>query len=476
MRDTDNSRMCVSISHFVHIVGGLHVNKYSTTFARLFKAKCHQPTYIKEEKVMRKQSLWWLLFLGQISFLFALDNGLALTPPMGWLSWERFGCQVDCETYPDSCISEYLYLQQAKGLVEGGYLEAGYRYVDIDDCWSEKERQNGKIVPDRHRFPKGIRWLSDQMHSLGLFLGLYGDIGTLTCAGYPGYQDHFEIDAHTLAEDFRVDSIKVDGCYANTSQFAESYPDFGKALNKTGRSILYSCSWPAYLSPNYGEDPDVLNHGIKQHCNTWRNYYDIEDSWDSVQTIMKWWSRGKDAKTLAAGPGHWNDPDMLVVGNPGLSISEQRAQFAIWAILAAPLYISADLRTISDESRDILLNRDIIAVNQDLMGRQGWCVDCEGNLQVWIRELLPSNGKACSFGASDQWAIALMNVDSIYSTAEITFEPLRHLGHNWTSFSVHDLYTSDRMIADTKLTVKVDESSVKMYKVVRGDNNALVTY
>jgi hypothetical protein len=209
---------------------------------------------------------WFRLFLLSLDVAVALDNGLALTPPMGWLSWDRFGCQTNCVEFPNACISEELYLAQARMLVEEGYRDVGYKYVNIDDCWSEKERVDGKIVADRTRFPSGIKALSTTLHSWGLLLGLYGDIGSKTCEGYPGYEGNFDIDAQTLAFEFEVDSIKVDGCNANVSDFNVTYPKFRAALNRTGRPMLYSCSWPAYA---YNNAQQYLNHGIKQNCNLW---------------------------------------------------------------------------------------------------------------------------------------------------------------------------------------------------------------
>jgi alpha-galactosidase len=233
----------------------------------------------------------------------ALDNGLARTPPMGWLSWERFGCLTNCRDYPDDCISEKLYLAQAEILVSDGYRDAGYVYVNIDDCWSEKERdpETGKLVPDKERFPNGIHGLAESLHSMKLKIGLYGDIGTATCEGYPGFQQHYTLDAQTLA-DWQVDSIKVDACNADENLFNDSYPEFGRELNKTGRPILYSCSWPNdyYEHHHHWEIPDYLNHGIKQTCNIWRNYFDIHDSWESVSVSHILHHYGSSASLLKA--------------------------------------------------------------------------------------------------------------------------------------------------------------------------------
>jgi alpha-N-acetylgalactosaminidase len=172
----------------------------------------------------------------------------------------------------------------------------------------------------------------------------------------------------------------VDACNADESNFNITYPAFGAALIRADRPIQSSCLWPNdyYEKRHHGEDPDYLNYGIKQTCNLWENYFDVFDRWESLSQIIDFWRRDQgpeDVMIRAAGVGHWNDPDMLVVGNPGLSVAEQQAQFAFWAIFAAPLMISADLRTMSGESRGILLNTESIAVNQDPLGRQGCCAD-----------------------------------------------------------------------------------------------------
>lgn len=406
----------------------------------------------------------------------ALDNGVGLTPAMGWLSWERYGCNTDCEKSPRTCISENLYLEQAQQLVLGGYREAGYRYVNIDDCWSEKERDsNGRIHEDPKRFPRGLNFLSREMHNMGLLLGIYSDIGTKTCAGFPGLEGHFEQDAQSFA-DWEIDSIKVDCCYSDSRDYNVTYPAFGKALNQTGRPILYACSWPyGDTNSHHGEDPDILNHGISKSCNQWRNYYDIFDNWINVLSKIDYWTRNssEDVLVRAAGPGHFNDPDMLVIGNPGLSISEQQAQFCLWAIFAAPLLISADLTTMPQESANILLNKEVIAVNQDIMGRQGWCAQGESSdlFRVYVRELLPTSGQPCPKGESDTWAVVLANFNTIFREREITFDPKRHLPHGdqWDRYDVRDLLHDEDFgkAASGPFKVWVDESSVHMYKVTR---------
>jgi len=440
---------------------------------------------------------WLRLFFRTRSFFSARARALypLSATRMGWLSWERFGCNIDCDRYPDSCISERLYLQQAKALVRDGYLDAGYSYVNVDDCWSEVNRDgDGNLVEDRKRFPSGMRNLSRTLHEMGLKFGLYGDIGSATCAGYPGFADHFEQDARKLALEYEVDSIKVDGCHSDSSIYNITYPTFGTALNKTGRPILYNCQWPLYLpqSQRHGESPDILTTQIRSTCNQWRNYHDVADSWGSVRSVIDYWSRNssEDVLVRAAGPGGFNDPDMLVVGNPGLSLSEQKAQFALYAVFASPLMISADLLRMPKESKRILLNREVVSVNQDRLGRQGWCVEgCSSSNRVYVRELTPSrlhrrsqkDGRNSTVydvsvppkGTSDTWAVVLANFKSMFGPKQMLFDPVRHLprGDSWTTtYSVRDLFdheSSESVVGS--FAVDVDESSVRMFKVQRLD-------
>ncbi|XP_030637329.1 alpha-N-acetylgalactosaminidase [Chanos chanos] len=299
----------------------------------------------------------------------ALDNGLMRTPPMGWLAWERFRCNIDCDNDPKNCISQDLFRDMADRLVEDGWRELGYVYVNIDDCWSSMQRDaQGRLQPDPKRFPGGIAKLAQYVHDRGLKLGIYGDLGTHTCGGYPGTTlDKIETDARTFAE-WGVDMLKLDGCYSNATTQELGYPLMSKALNATGRMIGYSCSWPAYQG---GLPPTVNYSQLGEICNLWRNYGDIQDSWTSVLRIVDWFSDNQDILQPAAGPGRWNDPDMLIIGDYGLSMDQSQSQMALWAIMAAPLFMSNDLRTLSSSARFILQNKVAIAINQDPLGVQG---------------------------------------------------------------------------------------------------------
>ncbi|XP_050673120.1 alpha-N-acetylgalactosaminidase isoform X1 [Leptidea sinapis] len=390
-----------------------------------------------------------LCVLGQI---LGLDNGLALTPPMGWLAWERFRCNTDCKNDPDNCISDRLFRTMTDILVAEGYAAAGYEYINVDDCWPERERDpRGRLVPDRERFPYGMKSLSDYVHSKGLKFGIYEDYGNFTCAGYPGVVGHLEGDATTFAA-WGVDYVKLDGCYALPGDMDHGYPDFGRQLNLTGRQMVYSCSWPVYqiyagLQPNFSS--------IIEHCNLWRNFDDIQDSWASVESIIDYYGNHQDTIVPNAGPGHWNDPDMLIIGNFGLSYEQSKTQFAIWAILAAPLLMSVDLRTIRPEYKAILQNRKIIEVDQDPLGIQGRRIYKHRGIEIWSRPVLPIQGQYYSY------AVAFVNrrTDGTPSDVAVT---LRELGlNNPSGYRVEDLYEDvdyGVLSPQTKIKVKVNPS------------------
>ncbi|UXI16831.1 hypothetical protein NH340_JMT02774 [Sarcoptes scabiei] len=230
-----------------------------------------------------------LILIILIVSVFAWDNGLLRTPPMGWISWLRFTCQLDCDQYPNECINEKLYKDMVDRMAQDGYLEAGYNTVNIDDCWMEKERdpETKRLVADRQRFPNGIKHLVEYGRAKNVSIGIYQDIGTKTCAGFPGTysgnEDHSEIDSKTFAE-WGVDSIKMDGCFAKLNEFNKKFTKYRKALEKQDHKIAFCCEWPSYLSSRIIEDVEF--ESIKQNCNYWRNYEDVVDSYESLQRII----------------------------------------------------------------------------------------------------------------------------------------------------------------------------------------------
>ncbi|XP_060833878.1 alpha-N-acetylgalactosaminidase-like [Rhopalosiphum padi] len=357
------------------------------------------------------------LIIVAIRGLDGLDNGLALTPPMGWLAWQRYRCITDCETYPDECVNEQLFMRAADLLVSEGYSELGYNYVIVDDCWLAKNRSaDGKLEADKIRFPSGIKALSDYVHSKGLKFGLYEDWGTKTCAGYPGVLGHEELDAKTFAE-WDVDYVKLDGCYSNVRHMDKGYPEFGRHLNNTGRPMVYSCSWPAYQE----EKGMLIDYAsMAKHCNLWRNYDDIDDSWESMIKIADYFAQKQEFWAKYAGPGHWNDPDMLLIGNFGLTYDQSKTQMAIWAILAAPLLMSNKLTEVHPQFKEILQNKEVIEVNQDKLGIQGTRVFRDKGIDIWTRPVEPFNNGYHSYAV----AFVSRRVDGAPYPYNITLEDL----------------------------------------------------
>ncbi|XP_031629996.1 alpha-N-acetylgalactosaminidase [Contarinia nasturtii] len=411
--------------------------------------------------------MWSTIYIGlaiiclQYSNVNALDNGLALRPPMGWMSWQRYRCITDCDTYPDECISEWLFKNATDRIVEDGYKKAGYKYVIIDDCWMEMERDPNtkELVPDRKRFPSGMKALADYVHSKGLKFGIYEDYGTHTCMGYPGVINHMELDAKTFAK-WDVDYVKLDGCYADIHDMDKGYPEFGRLLNATGRPMVYSCSWPVYqeekgLMPNY--------EALKKHCNLWRNWDDIQDSYESLNKISDYFAVNASRIQPHAGPGHWNDPDMLLIGNYGLTVDQSESQMAIWAILAAPLLMSNDLKNIRPEFREILINPQVIAVNQDELGIQGKRLKVERKIETWVRPITPVVNGLHSYAVA--WA-SKRDDGSPYATKV----KLSDLGlTSAKGYKITDLFNEENVLNDVynvnhNISIRINPSGVIFYK------------
>ncbi|UMP06259.1 NPCBM/NEW2 domain-containing protein [Amycolatopsis sp. EV170708-02-1] len=288
------------------------------------------------------------------------------TPPMGWNSWNKFGCD----------INEKLIRETADAMVSSGMKAAGYQYVNIDDCWAEKNRTaDGKYEPHRTRFPSGIKALADYVHGKGLKLGIYTSAGTETCARtMPGSLDHEEVDAQTFA-DWGVDYLKYDNCHNQGRPALERYTKMGEALKKTGRPIVYAlCEW--------GENKP-WEWGRSAGAQLWRTTGDISDTWSSMTSLLD----QQVGLEGYAGPGGWNDPDMLEVGNGGMTDTEYRSHFALWSLLNAPLLAGNDLRSMSEATKKILLNKDLLAVDQDWGGKQGRKIRDDGDTEVWAKPM-----------------------------------------------------------------------------------------
>ncbi len=294
------------------------------------------------------------------------DNGLARTPPMGWNSWNCFHLDVS-----DAKVREI-----ADALVKTGMRDAGYVYVVIDDGWQGKRDASGVLRPNE-RFPD-MKALADYVHGKGLKLGIYSSPGHRTCGNQEGSYGHEEQDAKMFAE-WGIDYLKYDWCGAfriyKNEEMQAVYQKMGAILRQTGRPIVYGLC-------QYGM-ADVWKWGPDAGGNLWRTTGDIDDTWQSMEEI------GFNQSDLAqwAGPGRWNDPDMLEVGNGGMTHPEYRTHMALWSLLAAPLLAGNDLRTMSKETLELLANPEVIAINQDPLGRQGHRVTQEGKLEVWAKPL-----------------------------------------------------------------------------------------
>jgi alpha-galactosidase len=309
---------------------------------------------------------------------------LALTPPMGWNSWNKFGCDV----------SESLMREIADVMVSSGMRDAGYVYLNIDDCWHGERDSLGFIHENAERFPSGMKALADYVHSKGLKLGIYSDAGTQTCGGHPGSRGHEYQDAITYAS-WGIDYLKYDWCNTGELKAKEAYISMRDAIYSAGRPMVLSiCEW--------GTDKPWIWGGGVGHL--WRTTGDIVDCWDCELGHGNWSSNGimrildmqKDIRQYA-GPGHWNDPDMMEVGN-ALTVSESRAHFSMWCMIAAPLIAGNDIRSMSKEITAILTDKEVIAVDQDILGVQGFKMFDYGDVEIWAKPL-----------ANNDWAICFLN-------------------------------------------------------------------
>jgi len=348
---------------------------------------------------MKKNILSSFVFLFSI-FTFSQGNthksesgkyeNQALTPPMGWNSWNTFETKID----------ENLVRETADIMVASGMKDAGYTYIVLDDGWMTRERdKNGNLVPDPVKFPSGMKALIDYVHSKGLKFGLYNCAGTKTCAGYPGTRGYEYQDARFYA-DLNIDFLKYDWCNTEGINAKEAYTTMSNALKTAGKPIVFSlCEWG---------DNDPWKWG-KPIGNLWRISGDIypcfncefkhPENWSSWG-FMKIAEMRKDIRKFS-GPDHWNDFDMLEVGN-GMTVAEDRSHFTMWSMLASPLIAGNDFRKMSKETLAILTNKELIEINQDKLGIQGFKYSEENGLQIWVKPLSDGN-----------WAITFLNISDI---------------------------------------------------------------
>lgn len=345
-------------------------------------------------------------FISPIIFIAALNNNLGQTPPMGWNSWNYFGCD----------INENMIKITADQLVSTGLAAKGYVYVNIDDCWQLFRDANGVIQPDPSRFPSGMKDLANYVHSLGLKFGLYSDAGYATCQRRPGSLNYEEIDAKTYAE-WGVDYLKYDNCNHDGTSAKIRYSKMRDALLKTGRDIYFSmCEWGL-------EKPHLWASSV---ANSWRTTEDISDNFDVMLYILdRQFGLEKYSRR-----GAWNDADMLEVGNGGMTYDEYLSHFVLWSLLKSPLMIGCDMSKVTKETLEILGNENIIAINQDPLGKQGYRI---------LREIRKSGIVEIYRGdVIDGIVIVLFNRSNDVEQIEIDFSKIDFKGGNATNLITNE--------------------------------------
>lgn len=398
---------------------------------------------------MKKYILLGIIVINSAFALYAQKfDGIAETPPMGWNSWNRFGCDV----------SEELIMTMADAMANSGMKDVGYEYIVIDDCWQLGRDENGKIVEDQDRFPNGIKYLADYVHSLGLKFGIYSDAGTKTCQERPGSRGFEYQDARTYAE-WEVDYLKYDWCYSGTQNSLASYGIMRDALFASGRPVVFSICEGGNTKPwEWGKDVGHL----------WRTSPDIVDNWDALMVIF---DLQKDLYPYA-GPGHWNDPDMLQVGNGGMTTDEYRTHFSLWCMLAAPLMAGNDLSNNAPEVLEILTNKEVIALDQDPLGKQAFCYRDLGDYEVWIKELANEEKAICLLNRSDEEKDVMVNFnvflnarDSFYHLKADYEGPIKC--YKMENYKIMDLWKQKELKNNNDRNVNIPAHSVKLYRLIK---------
>jgi len=380
-----------------------------------------------------------ILFIAVLCFsLFAEANStdsLALTPPMGWNSWNCFHRDINEQKIKD----------MADLIAANGMKSVGYEYVNIDDCWQVGRDKDGNILADSVRFPSGIKALADYIHSKGLKFGIYSCAGSLTCAGRPGSRGYQFQDARTYAK-WGVDYLKYDWCHAEEQSPKGAYRTMKDALKASGRSIIFSiCEWG-------NSEPWKWAKGVGQ---LWRTTGDIIDSFPSITDIID-----RNAGLYPyAGPGHWNDPDMLQIGNGDLTLEENRSHFTMWCMLAAPLLAGNDLKIIKPEVLNILINKDVISIDQDSLGMQGQRLSKIGDHEIWVKQLANGEAAVCFFNRDEKmWNFDYQFSKEDYRSVNIYF--------NKFSYTVSDVWKNWKLgTSKDNLKFKVPIHGVVLVKL-----------
>lgn len=375
---------------------------------------------------------------------------MARTPPMGFNNWAGFEC--------DDRMNEKLFTDTADQMVKLGLDKLGYSYVNVDDCWMRKARDaNGHLQVNKDRFPHGMKWLGDYVHAKGLKFGIYEDAGYKTCQNAAGSYGHFQTDADDYAS-WGVDYLKLDYCHQPLDKYPSKTPadvahivyhKASQALGNTGRPIVFSESAPAYFCCSGQNFEDVMSW-IADEGQLWRFGSDIADTWQSVMT--NYHQGNTPGLAEYAGPGHWNDADMLETGNGGMTNTEYRSQFLLWSEMASPLLLSTDLSKLSPEQLDIVRNRDVIAVDQDPLGKQATIVDSGKGYDVLSRPL-----------ANGDHAVTLFNYGSAAQDVTTDAHAVGLDGDG--PCTMRNLVTKKRNVSHGTISAHVPSHGTVMYRI-----------
>jgi len=377
---------------------------------------------------MKKTFLIIFLIINSLAFAQKYEN-LALTPPMGWNSWNTF----------KSDISEQLIKDVADAFIRDGYKDAGYEYIIIDDCWALRERdENGNLAPDPEKFPNGMKALADYIHSKGLKFGIYGDAGRKTCAGYPGSWGYEEQDARLLAS-WGVDYLKYDWCSTMGRDPKEAYKTMSDAIYAAERPmVLGICEWGTAAPWEWG----------KEFGHLWRISGDIAPCFECIvdHGSYKDWGVMKivymrEGIRKYSGPDGWNDFDMMEVGN-GMAVEEDRSHFSLWCMFSTALIMGNDIRSAAPETIEILTNKDAIAINQDPLGIQAFKYTDVDSTEVWVKSL-----------ENEEWAVCFLNRKS--EPASLEFD--------WGEHQIQD--------PDFDYAVDFSKNKFKLYNIWAGERD-----
>lgn len=388
-------------------------------------------------------------------------ENLALTPPMGWNSWNKFAQNVD----------ENMIREIADAMVTSGLKDAGYTYIVIDDYWHGERDSLGFIHPNKDRFPSGMKALADYIHSKGLKFGIYSCAGAETCGHQPGSRGYEYQDAYMYAK-WGVDYLKYDWCSSKNLNSIGSYTTMSEAIKKAGRPIVFSlCEWG---STHPWEWATTVGH-------LWRTTGDIYNCFDCIDDHGNWKAYGvlqivemNEKLRAYAGPGHWNDPDMLEVGN-GMPYNEAKAHFSLWCMMAAPLIAGNDLRDMDAETMAILTNKEMIAVDQDSLGKQGFRYETKDSVETWIKPM--SNGTCAVMYFNRSHSSKNIVIDWRNTEVKDSISGFNFKTDKKEIYKIRDLWLR-KDIGLTKKTIKMnipprDVLCLKIYKQVDSKNKTL---